>query len=80
MELLSKDADKRAHAEQSLNGVTDPRAVPMIFRISWRGNERLQTAAVQMLGQIDGPAASNGLAALAIFSPSSNVRSKAIAT
>ena len=56
-------------AEQGLTEVTDPRAVPMIWAIFVRGNERQQIAAVQMLGQIDGPSASNGLAALAVFSP-----------
>ena len=35
--------------------VTDPRAVPMIWAIFVRGGERQQIAAVQMLGQIDGP-------------------------
>ena len=44
------------------------------------GNERLQSVAVQVLGQIEGPSASNGLAALAIFSPWANVRGKAIET
>ena len=80
VELLSKDAAKRAHAERALDEVTDPRAVPTIWVQFVRGNERLQTAAVRMLGHIDGPPSSNGLAALAIFSPWANVRSKAIAT
>ena len=34
VELLSKDAAKRAHGEEALKQVTDPRAVPMILRIS----------------------------------------------
>ena len=80
VELLSKDAAKRAHAERVLDEVTDPRAVPTIWAQFVRGNERLQTAAVRMLGHIDGPSSSNGLAALAIFSPWANVRSAAIAT
>ena len=67
--LESKDAAKRAKAEQGLTEVTDPRAVPMIWAIFVRGGERQQIAAVQMLGQIDGPSASNGLAVLAVFSP-----------
>ena len=67
--LESKDAAKRAKAEQGLADVTDPRAVPMIWALFVRGGERQQLAAVQMLGQIDGPSASNGLAALAVFSP-----------
>ena len=45
-----------------------------------RGGERLQIAAVQMLGQIDGPSASNGLAVLAVFSPAAEVRTRAIET
>ena len=71
---------KRAKAEQGLTEVTDPRAVPMIWALFVRGGERQQVAAVQMLGQIDGPSASNGLAVLAVFSPSGEVRRRAIET
>ena len=78
--LASKDAAKRSKAEQGLTEVTDPRAVPMIWAIFVRGGERLQIAAVQMLGQIDGPTASNGLAALAVLSPAAEVRRRAIET
>ncbi len=52
----------------------------MIWVVFVRGHERSQRAAVQMLGQIDGPAASNALAALAVFSPSAEVRGRAIET
>jgi hypothetical protein len=76
--LQSKDAAKRVKAEQELTSVSDPRAVPMIWAVLVRGGARLQTAAVQILGQIDGPSASNGLAALAVFSPFPAVRSRAI--
>jgi hypothetical protein len=79
-DLLSKDAAKRARAEKVLADVTDPRAVPMIWALFAGGNERLQLAAVQMLGQIDGPLASNGVAALAIFSRQPEVRSRATET
>ena len=65
----SKDAARRARAEAAIAEVTDPRAVPMIWAVFVRGNERSRIAAVQMLGQIDGPSASNALAALAIFNP-----------
>ena len=78
--LQSKDASKRAKAEEGLRDVTDPRAVPMIWSQFVRGGERLQIAAVQMLGQIDGPSASNGLAVLAVFSPAGEVRTRAIET
>ena len=52
----------------------------MIWALFVRGSQGQQIAAVQMLGQIDGPSASNGLAALAIFSPSSEVRRRATET
>jgi tetratricopeptide (TPR) repeat protein len=78
--LDSKDAARRTKALQELTQVTDPRAVPMIWSMYVRGGERLQIAAVQMLGQIDGPSASNGLAALAVFSPAAEVRRRAIET
>ena len=76
--LVNKDAQKRSKAEAGLREVTDPRAVPMVWALFVRGGERLQIAAVQMLGQIDGPSASNGLAVLAVFSPAAEVRTRAI--
>jgi tetratricopeptide (TPR) repeat protein len=76
--LISKDASKRSKADAGLKEVTDPRAVPMIWALFVRGDERHQIAAVQLLGQIDGPSASSGLAALAVFSPAAHVRSRAL--
>jgi hypothetical protein len=78
--LESKDSARRARAESSMAEVIDPRAVPMIWATFVTGSERLQLAAVQMLGQIDGPVASTSLAALAVFNPSGNVRGRAIET
>ncbi len=52
----------------------------MILAMMVRGSERSRLAAVQMLGQIDGPTASNALAALAIFNPSPEVRARATET
>jgi tetratricopeptide (TPR) repeat protein len=78
--LESKVARRRTNAELELTGVTDPRALPMIWAIFSRGGERQQIAVVQMLGQIDGPAASNALAALAVLSSSSEVRRRAVET
>ena len=75
--LENKDASRRAKAEQGLAEVTDPRAVPVIWALFVRGSERRQIAAVQLLGQIDGRPASNGLAVLAVFSPSEVVRRRA---
>ena len=76
--LQSKDAAKRAKAEQEMSAVTDPRAVPMIWLTFVRGSAGLQKAAARMLRQIDGPAASSGLAALAVFSSFADVRTQAI--
>ncbi len=76
--LDSKDAARRAKAEESATQVTDPRAVPMVWAVMMRGGERSRMTGLQMLGQIDGPAASNALAALAVFNPSPEVRARAL--
>src|SRR5262249_5458161 len=78
--LEGKDAAKRARAERALAEVSDPRAVPMIWAVFLTGGERLQMAAVQMLGQIDGPAASTALATMAILFPEGEVRGRAAET
>ena len=59
---------ERVPSEQMAD-VSDPRAVPMIWGLFVFGSEGSQVAAISMLSQIEGPAASNALAALAIFSP-----------
>lgn len=76
--LESKDGSRRAKAEEAAAQVTDPRAVPMVWAVMMRGTARSRMTGLQMLGQIDGPAASNALAALAIFNPSPEVRARAI--
>ena len=73
-DLQSKDATRRSRAEQELSQVSDPRAVPTIWVLYIPGSERSQLAAIEMLGQIDGPAASSTLAALAIFCQRPEVR------
>ncbi len=77
--LLSPHAASREKAEQGLAEITDPRAVPMVWNVLATGGERSQLAAVKVLGQIEGPHASNSLATLAVFSPSEEVRRQAIA-
>ena len=57
--------------------MTDPPPVPSIWSLYIVGSERIALAAIEMLGQIDGPAASSTLAALAIFCPRSEVRNHA---
>jgi tetratricopeptide (TPR) repeat protein len=76
-DLQSKDQARRSRAEQELSQVSDPRAVPTIWALFIAGSERSQLAAIEMLGQIDGPAASSTLAALAIFCPRTEVRNRA---
>ncbi|MHB1557848.1 MAG: polymorphic toxin-type HINT domain-containing protein, partial [Isosphaeraceae bacterium] len=76
--LDSREHARRARTEEAIAEVTDPHAVPMIWAVLIRGDERARLAAVRMLGQIDGPAASNALAALAIFNPSPEVRARSL--
>lgn len=79
--LEGKSTVRRAWAEQAVAGVTDPRSVPMIWAVLVAGgSERSQIAAVQMFGQIDGPAASLALATLAILDPQGAVRGRAAET
>jgi hypothetical protein len=78
--LLSKDAARRARAEGALAGISDSRAVPAVWEVLATGDKRLQTKAVQVLGQIDGPDASRAVAAMAVFSPFPEVRGLAIDT
>ena len=54
--------------------MTDPHAVPAIWSIFAGGGEKEQLVAAQLLGQIDSPRGSRGLALLALFSDSPTVR------
>ena len=72
--------EKRQDAEDQLNRVTDPRAVPAIWQAFAVGKEADQLRAVQLLGQVESPAASQGLAFLAVASPSADVRRVAVET
>ena len=73
-------AAKQSRAERRMALVTDPRTVPMIWKHFVRMSERRELAAVQMLGQIDGPSPAMGLAAMAVFSPRPEVRLQATDT
>ncbi len=79
-DLQSKDAARRTRAEEAMAQVTDSRAVHSIWAVFAIGGTRLQVAAIQMFGQIDGASASNALAAMAIYSPRPEVRGRAIET
>ena len=76
---LAKQA-KRTEAEDRLAKLTDHRAVPMILRVFGAGGEADQSRAAQLLGQIDAPAASRGLAMLAVFGKTPAVRAAAAQT
>jgi hypothetical protein len=68
---------RRLKAEHELYQITDPRAVPMIWKVFGNGSEKTQLVAVELLSQIDGPSASFCLLSLAIEKPSSEVRGQA---
>jgi tetratricopeptide (TPR) repeat protein len=75
--LESSQATRRDKAREGLSEVTDPRAVPMIWKVFGPGPEAMQLVAVQLFSQIEGPAASFCLAALAVDNPSAEVRRRA---
>jgi len=75
-----QQARKAVEAREALAGIEAPRAVPTIYREFARGGPADQELAVQILGQIPGPAASKALATLAIYGRSPEVRRKATET
>ncbi len=75
--LASPTESRRLKAEKELYQITDPRAVPSIWKVFGGGNEKMQLVAIELFSQIDGPGASYCILALAINSPSSEVRSHA---
>jgi hypothetical protein len=75
--LESKIESRRLKSERELYQVTDPRAVSLIAKILGNGSEQSQITAVELLSQIEGPAASFWLAVLAIEKQSAPVREQA---
>ena len=71
---------REAEARAGLLGVTDPRAVPSILRVFGTDRPTDQRVAAGLLGQITAPQASRALAALAVFSPTADVRRVAVET
>ncbi len=65
---------KRAQAETDLAALTDPRAVPSVWKVFALGGADEQRRASQILAQIDGPAASKALATIAVFARSDEAR------
>lgn len=76
---LSK-ANERAEAEAALFSISDPRAVPAVCQVFAAGNTLDQGKAVDILGRIDGQAASRAIAVLALSAGTPGVRTKAIET
>jgi hypothetical protein len=73
---LGKDS-KRAEAEAALAGVDDPRAVPAIWKVFALAAPADQARAVTLLRGLDAPAASRGLAVLAVTAATADVRQSA---
>src|SRR5262249_12456667 len=64
----------------ALAGVTEPHAVPSVWAVFGRSDAVDQARAVQILGQIDAPAATRALAVLALAGRSPDVRKSACET
>jgi hypothetical protein len=75
--LSGRNPKARAEAMKKLAAIEDPRAVPMVLAVLARGDERLQLAAVEVLGRLEGPDASGALASMAVFSQVATVRTEA---
>ena len=75
--MASPTDSRRLKAEHELYQVTDPHALPMIWKIFGNGSEPMQLVAVELLSQIEGPSATFCLAVLAIDKPSPDVRKRA---
>jgi len=71
---------KQEEAQTSLDAITDPAAVPSIYREFAGGGERDQAIAVQVFGQIDKPITSKVLALMAVYGKTPEVRRRATET
>jgi hypothetical protein len=71
---------KRDEAELALGGVTDPRAIPSVWKVFATGRNPDQQRAVQLLGQIESRASSRALALLAVSGLEGGVRQAATET
>ena len=66
--------EKRAEAEAGLDSVDDPRAVSSVLKVFGRGTPAAQGLAVRLLGRIDTPGSSRGLAMLATWGGTPEIR------
>ena len=75
-----EDELRRKAATETLEGVTDPRAVSSIWATFAAGRAAQQKIAVQVLGQIESTGSTQALAILAIAGKSAEVRRLAVET
>lgn len=75
-----KDTKARSHATNMLASVTDPRAVPSVWRVFGQGAASDQLAMTHVLSHIDSPSSTRSLALLAVLSTSSEARRRATET
>jgi hypothetical protein len=68
---------RRLKAERELYQVTDPRAVAMISRTLGNSSEQLQSIAIELLSQIEGPSPSFQILMIAMRTPSTVLRERA---
>ena len=78
--LDDRDPARRSEARARLDALTDPRATPSVRAVFGFGKPAHQTIAVQLLGQIDSPAATRTLIELALKAGSAEVRRLATET
>jgi hypothetical protein len=78
MHMNIHDPPHRDEAEQELNAIRDPRAVPAIYAEFGGGRSDEQAMAVRILGHIHSRASSQALAALAVFGRTPQVRMRAV--
>ncbi|MDB5351229.1 MAG: hypothetical protein JWN86_2476 [Planctomycetota bacterium] len=80
--LRDKNANKRFEAERGLNSLKDSRAVGSVWKVFVLGGGTPPdlTRAVQLLGQLDTPIASRGLAMIALEGSSPDLRRAAVET
>jgi hypothetical protein len=69
---------KKKLAQAELDKITDPRAVPSIYREFSRGGDSDQLILLDLLGQIDKPIASKVLALISVYGKTPDVRRQAI--
>jgi hypothetical protein len=77
--LSSRVKARRTEAEAGLAGVTDPRAVPMIWAVFVARGDEGQRVALRVLRQIDAAGSTRAIALIALRSPAADVRRDAIA-